>query len=176
MNHESPPRRLPPAVGALLLLVVGVGFAALLLAGLNLLAGFFVARQAGPAIPDQAGDTVAHTLAYLDINPAPLVPDVDLLWRNEPGARRVRDVNPRPWGVEPKWAIDNNSEGFRGPEREQEAPAYRILCVGDSITFGFNADQPDSYPAQLLALLRDRYPGKRIEVINAGASQYSSIL
>jgi lysophospholipase L1-like esterase len=43
------------------------------------------------------------------------------------------------------------------------------------VTFGFNVDQPDAYPRRLEALLRERHPGRHIEVVNAGVPGWSWI-
>jgi hypothetical protein len=86
-------------------------------------------------------------------------------------------MNPQPYGRDDTWTIENNSEGFRGAERRVNAAGeprvYRILCVGDSITFGFNVDQPDAYPRQVERLLAARYPGRVFEVVNAGVPGWS---
>jgi lysophospholipase L1-like esterase len=129
-------------------------------------------------------DYVATTLAGLDLapelNPSPLVEDPFVLWWNKPLARRTQPVNPAVFGhAGATWTIENDSEGFRGPERPyRDTPdddVYRILCVGDSVTFGFNVDQPDAYPRRLEALLRQRHPGRQIEVVNAGVPGWSSV-
>ena len=126
-------------------------------------------------------DYVATTLTGLDLapelNPSPLVQDPFVLWRNMPLARKTQPVNPAVFGRAATWTIENDSEGLRGPERAYRDAAdddvYRILCVGDSVTFGFNVDQPDAYPRQLEALLRQRHPGRAIEVLNAGVPGWS---
>src|SRR5262249_26953744 len=128
--------------------------------------GFFVIRN-----PE--GDYVSDAVRGPRLtNLAPLVDDDELLWRNEPGARRRQPVNPSEFGHEDAtWMIENNWEGFRGPERftgGSHENLYRILCIGDSITFGFNVDQDAPFTRQLEALLRARYPSRQFEVINAG--------
>jgi lysophospholipase L1-like esterase len=130
-------------------------------------------EQAGPGPID--GDAVSKALASLDINPAPVVPDPDLLWSNAPNARKTQPVNPRPLGREPTWTAEINSEGYRGAERRPglEPAPLRILCVGDSVTFGFGVDQPDTWPEQLASRLARNHPGRAFEVINAGVSGWS---
>ncbi len=49
-------------------------------------------------------------------------------------------------------------------------PSKRLLCFGDSITFGFGVSDDESYPAALGTLLRAR----GIEVRNAGVTGYTS--
>jgi lysophospholipase L1-like esterase len=148
-------------------------FAVVLLLLVEYVAGFLV----GPVHPQEIpGDAVSRTVTWLELNPAPLVRDVDLLWRNEPGARKTQLVNPIKFGRRNEWTIENNSEGMRGAERARPAAGekvFRILCVGDSITFGFSVDQPYSYPEQLRTQLEQRYPGLRFEVINAGVPGWS---
>ena len=144
----------------------------LLVAAIEFAAGFFLpSLQAVSNSRTSKTDTVSATLAWLWANPAPLREDADFLWRNQPGAARTQFVNPQAFGSTEQWRIENNSSGFRGPEvrsaRSAES-AYRILCIGDSVTFGFNADQDDSYPAQLARLLRAKQPDRDFEIINAG--------
>lgn len=152
--------------------VVAASLTVLMFAVLELGAGRFVEspeeRGRRIAIKD---DTVSSTLAWLWINPAPLIEDIDLLWRNQPSVERTRDINPRTFYGGEQWKIRNNSQGFRGPELESMARrngSYRILCIGDSVTFGYNTDQNTSYPRQLATILERRYPEREVEVINAG--------
>lgn len=127
--------------------------------------------------PPDHQDSVAQTLQWLDINLAPLVRDADLLWRNEPLARRIQPINPRPYGRDDNWTIEIDSRGFRGRENESSVTdddaTFRVLCIGDSVTFGFNVDQPDSYPAQLERILTARHPETRFEILNAGVPGWS---
>jgi len=122
-----------------------------------------------PPPADPADDAVATSMRFITSNLSPMVQDVDFLWRNEPGASRTELVNPRALGRADTWSISINSEGFRGPEQWRgETDVYRILCVGDSVTFGYNVDQEATFPRQLQNALRRRYPGVPIEVTNAG--------
>jgi hypothetical protein len=64
------------------------------------------------------------------------------------------------------------------PPRPQQATipkpeaTYRIICLGGSTTEG--AKDATSYPASLERLLRERYPEKNVEVLNAGKYFYNS--
>ena len=153
-------------------LAVSVVMTILLFAAIEFAAGFLLLpRESISRKQASADDSVSATLAWLWINPAPLREDPDFLWRNQPLAKRKQFINPQPFGTEAEWTIENNSSGFRGPEVRSDPSAkdaYRILCIGDSVTFGFNADQGDSYPAQLDRILRAKWPDKDIEIINAG--------
>lgn len=57
--------------------------------------------------------------------------------------------------------VNTNHLGLRGPELQDPAPPYRILAVGDSITFGWGVADDLSWPAQLADALG-------VEVVNAG--------
>lgn len=113
-----------------------------------------------------------------DRNPSPLVLDRFTLWRNRPGARRTQPINPRPYGSDASWTIEIDARGYRGPQRETAAARdgrTRILCVGDSVSFGFNVDRGDEYPRQLEARLRAGHPEQDVEVINAAVPGWSWI-
>jgi len=70
-----------------------------------------------------------------------------------------------------------NSLGFRGAEFDAlKAPdVIRILCVGDSYTFGHYVDDASPFPARLGARLEKAVPGRRIEVINGGANGFTIV-
>lgn len=69
-----------------------------------------------------------------------------------------------------------NSLGFRGPdfEPQKSATTFRIIALGGSSTFGFHNEDTETYPYQLQQILEDRYPGRDIEVINAGFPYYNT--
>lgn len=73
--------------------------------------------------------------------------------RNVPGARFE------------KWRI--NALGFRGPEvaREPRPGVPRVVCLGQSESFGLYESPGEEWPAQLSRLLQPTHPG--LEVINA---------
>jgi hypothetical protein len=50
----------------------------------------------------------------------------------------------------PVWSVSLNSHGFRDVEFPMAKPssAFRIICLGDSWTFGANVDQEDAFPQQ----------------------------
>lgn len=67
-----------------------------------------------------------------------------------------------------------NSHGFRGPEFAATKPAgvFRVVCLGESSTFGYHNSDTETYPF-LLQKLFDR-EDLRVEVINAGFPYYNS--
>jgi lysophospholipase L1-like esterase len=126
-----------------------------------------------------------------------LVPDEVLLWKFRPNLRRtyldvftpahseherrsiLRQFIPSiPVSLQHNhaWDIALNSRGFRDQEFPiyKQPKAYRIICLGDSWTFGANVGQDMTYPSQIGELLRRNYPGKHFEVLNLGVLGYSS--
>jgi hypothetical protein len=77
-------------------------------------------------------------------------PDEDYLWRGIP--------------------VHINSHGFRTEEfgLPKSAQTYRILNIGDSIVFGWEVNQKDTYGKQLEQRLNTASKLLRYEVINAG--------
>jgi lysophospholipase L1-like esterase len=57
--------------------------------------------------------------------------------------------------------VSTNSRGLRGPEVADPKKGRRVLCLGDSVTFGWGVPYEESYPARLAAALG-------AEVVNAG--------
>ena len=61
-----------------------------------------------------------------------------------------------------------NAYGLRGAEFELETDAYRVLAVGDSLTFGYGVPEEAPYQQVLAQTLRDE--GHDAEALNAGLS------
>jgi lysophospholipase L1-like esterase len=177
---SAAPGRIGRASGAAIQVVAAAGVTALLLLLAEGTARMIVGPPAAappPALGAADDDYVTTTLTGLEIapelNPSPLVHDAFVLWRNTPNARKTQPVNPRPYGRHAVWTIENDSRGYRGPERRGAGDVFRVLCLGDSVTFGFNVDQPAPFPRQLEMLLRERLPERQIEVVNAGVPGWS---
>jgi lysophospholipase L1-like esterase len=123
--------------------------------------------------------------------------DQALIWRNRPGIRRryvdvftpvqaeadriaifrrFSPTLPASLTSNPVWEIALNSRGFRGPEFEVAKPhsRFRVVCLGDSWTFGTNVAQDDAYPSKLESLLRQAFPAADVEVLNLGVPGYTS--
>jgi lysophospholipase L1-like esterase len=66
--------------------------------------------------------------------------------------------------------VRTDSLGLRGPE--PRPGARRVLCVGDSTTFGWRVAEAETFPARLEALLAGG--GEDRQVLNAGVPGYSS--
>jgi lysophospholipase L1-like esterase len=119
------------------------------------------------------------------------------MWRNRPGVRRryVDVFAPAaaeteraallgrflPWlptalREHPTWEVTLDDRGFRGPgfSPSKRPSALRVVCLGDSWTFGANVAQADAYPQQLQGLLHERFPAADVEVLNLGVMGYTS--
>lgn len=72
--------------------------------------------------------------------------------------------------------VTTNSRGFRDDELPEPRPSggLRILALGDSSTFGYGVRREETYPARLERALAGRFPGRAIEVLNAGTPGWSS--
>jgi lysophospholipase L1-like esterase len=126
-----------------------------------------------------------------------LDPDDELIWRGRPHAqqkyldlfcampteeerkallRRFNPSIPQELKHNPTWQVSLNADGFRDDEfpKAKSPGTIRLVAVGDSWTFGNGADQELTYPRRLTALLREKFPGKKIEVLNLGMLAYSS--
>ena len=77
-----------------------------------------------------------------------------------------------------KTSITTNAIGIRSAKDygEKQEGLFRILTIGDSITFGMGVEQDKTYPAQLEKLLnRYKKSEKKYEVINGGISGFSAV-
>jgi lysophospholipase L1-like esterase len=89
-------------------------------------------------------------------------PDPELLWMPRPGWR----------GEFLGQAVAINTLGLRGAEVARPKPTTRrrVICFGDSITFGYGVSDGQTYPARLQERLADR----GFEVVNGGVTGYTS--
>lgn len=89
-----------------------------------------------------------------------IVADEQLFWRLRPGARAFGG----------SLAVDEAS-GYRTPpfDVDPSPQRTRIVCIGDSITFGFGVDLDESWPRVLAERLGDSY-----EVVSTGVPGYTS--
>ena len=102
-----------------------------------------------------------------------------LLWRLKPNlTNAVWDFT----------VLSTTAEHFRGsrPVLAKEPGAFRILCIGDSVTFGYRVpvvwpDKPNEYdrswlpyPMLLEQELRTANPGRQIEVVTMAVPGYTS--
>ena len=99
-----------------------------------------------------------------DLKEAYNIEDAGLMWTPKPGFND---------GV-----IQINAHGFRGREilLQKASHFIRVLCLGDSSTFGMRVSTAETNPALLEEKLNHEfnYSGFRFEVINAGVTGYTS--
>jgi len=69
-----------------------------------------------------------------------------------------------------------NGDHMRNPEVpvERGSNDFRVLCLGDSNTFGWGVPYEEAYPTALAELLREARPGRESHVLNAGCSGYTA--
>jgi lysophospholipase L1-like esterase len=56
---------------------------------------------------------------------------------------------------------NTGSRGLRGPDFQTPSPGFRVVCIGDSVTFGWGVADEQTYPVHLASVLG-------VEVLNAG--------
>jgi len=80
------------------------------------------------------------------------------------------------FGADGRVAYHINRFGMRGPEvpLAKEAGTFRIVCLGDSVTFGEGVHDADTYPARLADLLARSDGARRVDVVNMGVQAYGT--
>ena len=130
--------------------------AKLLLLGISCLVGFLlgeiVVRIVRPGFPGFRIPQVVH-------RPAP-----GIGFEMVPGQRAYTFAQP----------VTVNAYGCRGPELKTagDAARTRILCLGDSLTFGVGVADEQVYPRLIEAHFMDADRGTQTEVINAAVQRY----
>lgn len=72
-------------------------------------------------------------------------------------------------------AVETNALGLRGAEpRPRQANTFRIVCLGDSFTWGFGVRTSETFAVRLERILADKYPALDIQVLNAGVPGYGT--
>jgi lysophospholipase L1-like esterase len=94
--------------------------------------------------------------------------NLTLTGRNYVLPRAVRERYP--------FTVTLNADGFRGPALPLAKPAdaLRVIAVGDSSTFGWGVNDDETYPADLARRLAAAWPGRPVEVMNAGIPGFGS--
>jgi len=71
--------------------------------------------------------------------------------------------------------VQLNSHGFRSREIEpKQEGELRVLALGDSLLYGQGVATEDTITAEMETLLRERMPGRPVNVINAGHRAYDT--
>lgn len=97
-------------------------------------------------------------------------PDERCFFLLKPNVELGQTPNPRIFDVR------TNALGLRGREVSAQKPpgTLRVLCLGDSCTFGSGSGGDDTYPARLERVLREAHPDRKVEVLNAGVPGFTS--
>ncbi len=141
------------------------------------------ARVVSPGAQSQRFQQINQIVMFLGTQPSDLMLDFDSerFWRLKPDIT-INDPDNTFWQ-----GTVSNSLGFRCPEftLKKRPGTLRVVCFGDSSTFGIGARMQDTWPAQLQDMLaEDGNRGtpaspevsgaRRVEVINAGVPGYTS--
>lgn len=72
--------------------------------------------------------------------------------------------------------VRTNADGWRNAEvPADKAGRLRVVAAGDSVTFGWGAEERDTYPRRLEGMLAaDRALGRDVEVVNLGNGGYNT--
>lgn len=119
-----------------------------------------------PLLPPTSDFIEAQEWRYVDW----IERDTNVLWKYRPD--RVID---RQFLKPGRYTI--NSHGYRGPEYKLEKPGgvTRVVCLGESSTFGLGVSDGETWPRQLENKLNQLDPQKRRwEVLNLGVTNYST--
>lgn len=96
-------------------------------------------------------------------------PDAERFWALAPGLRYPDDSRPL-------FGLISNGQGFRQevevPRRKPDGE-LRLICLGDSCTFGYLQPHDETYVYKLERKLKGAFPGSEIRCINAGVPGYS---
>jgi lysophospholipase L1-like esterase len=143
----------------LLWAAVQLGIVAVVLGGAELylrLHETYVIEHEGSAL----GGTVLSAEKLLDytLKGARLIPNAHVVIRNH----RISHL--------PEIAMNINSSGFRGAEvpRQKEPGEFRILVLGDSITWADYLPEKQTYVRRMERYLRRLAPDRKIRAINGG--------
>jgi len=72
------------------------------------------------------------------------------------------------------YLVITNSQGLRNEvEIDFAQDNFRILTIGDSFTYGPYVNNQDTWQAVLEKKLKDKFPDKKIQVLNAGVAGYT---
>lgn len=96
-------------------------------------------------------------------------PDLPWLFELRPGAEgRISETGAALYRI--------NEDGFRDSvyARPKQEGAFRIVVMGDSVSFGYGVAETEAYPQILEELLSDLVPDARIEVVNLGVGGYNA--
>ena len=109
----------------------------------------------------------ARTLEYAD----------PTLWRTNVGPLKPGQTFTDRFKRELPYQVTVNHLGLRGRDMSptKTPGVVRVLCLGDSYTFGAYVYDSETWPAQLEEVLKERDAGREFEVVNAGISGFTIV-
>lgn len=102
--------------------------------------------------------------------PRLIINDNVLGWKCRPTPRKVR----RYFGKHAAYDVYINSDGFRDNEFRTDRDYFKIMVLGDSMTFGLEANQEEIFCHLLEDKLKDIYKTEKIDVMNFGITGFST--
>lgn len=108
--------------------------------------------------------------------PTEFRPHPTMFWVLRPNLNTIRGAELGIVERERRFVVRTNSLGLRDDEIPARRPPgeYRVLCLGDSITYGHGVRREDSYESRLQEMLYAAYPKRGLRVINGGCPGYST--
>jgi lysophospholipase L1-like esterase len=103
-----------------------------------------------------------------------IVPHSKVEYKLHPNIHRESKIAP---DRDIKWTYTTNSAGYRGKDipKKKGKDEIRIAFLGDSYTFGWAINDHETYPEQLNALLKKKYPNIPFETVNLAVPGYNTI-
>jgi len=95
-------------------------------------------------------------------------PDLPWLFELRPGAEgRISETGAALYTI--------NADGLRDSVHARPKPdgVFRIVVMGDSVSFGYGVEEAEAYPQVLEELLSELVPDSRIEVVNLAVGGYN---
>jgi lysophospholipase L1-like esterase len=133
-------------------------------------------RRIGLALGAVAVALVSCELMARIVFPAPPDPtrQPQIVYQADPEIRYRLMANQRGW-IDDGF-VTTNSLGIRGPEIAVPKPSgrFRIVAIGDSVTFGWGVNDADTFCAQLEQRLRERSPARDLDVVNLAVGGYNT--
>jgi lysophospholipase L1-like esterase len=96
-------------------------------------------------------------------------PDLPWLFELRPGAEgRISEQGAAFYRI--------NADGLRDSVYARPKPegVFRVIVMGDSVSFGYGVEEAEAYPQVLEELLSELVPDSRIEVVNLGVGGYNA--
>ena len=102
--------------------------------------------------------------------PRLIIRDDALGWKYIPTKKKIT----RNFSKDIAYDLYINSQGFRDDEFRKNKSCFKIMVLGDSMTFGMEVNQEDIFCNVLERKLKSTHPGRNIDVMNFGITGFST--